>query len=88
MEDVLDLYAASPDPQQPVVCFDEKPVQLLADTRPPLPAPPGQVARHDYEYERCGTANLFIRFDDICARPNRLLGVYPHFMRGGDAAAS
>jgi hypothetical protein len=60
MEDVLDLYAAPPDPQQPVVCFDEKPVQLLADTRPPLPTRPGQVARHDYEYERCGTANLFI----------------------------
>jgi hypothetical protein len=60
MEDVLDLYAAPPDPQQPVVCFDEKPVQLLADTRPPVPARPGQVARHDYEYERCGTANLFI----------------------------
>jgi hypothetical protein len=37
-------------------------VQLLADTRPPLPARPGQVARHDYEYERCGTANLFIAF--------------------------
>jgi DDE superfamily endonuclease len=62
MEDVLDLYAAPADPQQPVVCFDEKPVQLLADTRPPLPARPGQVARHDYEYERCGTANLFITF--------------------------
>jgi DDE superfamily endonuclease len=62
MEDVLDLYAAPPDPQQPVVCFDEKPVQLLADTRPPMPARPGQVARHDYEYERCGTANLFIVF--------------------------
>lgn len=62
MEDVLDLYADPLDPQYPVVCFDEKPVQLLADTRPPVPAHPGQVARHDYEYERCGTANLFIVF--------------------------
>jgi hypothetical protein len=43
--------------QQPVVCFDEKPVQLLADTRPPLPVRPGQAARYDYEYERCGTAS-------------------------------
>ncbi len=59
---MLDLYAEALDPQRPVVCFDEKPVQLLADTRPPLPARPGQVARHDDEYERCGTANLFIVF--------------------------
>jgi hypothetical protein len=62
MEDVLDLYAEPASAATPVVCFDEKPVQLLADTRPPLPARPGQVARHDYEYERCGTANLFIVF--------------------------
>jgi DDE superfamily endonuclease len=62
MEDVLDLYAEPASAAAPVVCFDEKPVQLLADTHPPVPARPGQVARHDYEYERCGTANLFIVF--------------------------
>jgi hypothetical protein len=62
MEDVLDLYAEPASAATPVVCFDEKPVQLLADTHPPLLARPGQVARHDYEYERCGTANLFIAF--------------------------
>lgn len=62
MEEVLDLYTEPLDPDRPVVCFDEKPVQLLADTHPPLPARPGQVARHDYEYERCGTANLFMVF--------------------------
>jgi hypothetical protein len=62
MEDVLDLYTEPGSAAVPVVCFAEMPVQLLADTRPPLPARPGQVARHDYEYERCGTANLFIVF--------------------------
>jgi hypothetical protein len=60
MEDGLDLYTEPTHAARPVVCFDEKPVQLLADTHPPLPARPGQVARHDYEYDRCGTANLFI----------------------------
>jgi hypothetical protein len=59
MEDVLDLYAEPLDPQYPVACSDEKPVQLWADTRPPVPARPGPVARHDYEYERGGTANVF-----------------------------
>src|SRR5918994_1868383 len=45
MEDVLDLYAEPPDPQHPVVCFDESPVQLIGETRQPLPAAPGQVER-------------------------------------------
>src|SRR5918993_193480 len=49
MEDVLDLYAEPPDPQHPVVCFDESPVQLIGEARQPLPAAPGQVERVDYE---------------------------------------
>ena len=52
MEDVLDLYAESYDPQRPVVCFDETSTQLLADAQPPIPAEPGQPRREDYEYRR------------------------------------
>ena len=59
MEDVLDLHAEPYDPRRPVVCFDETSTQLLADTRPPLPAQPGRPARQDYEYRREGTRNLF-----------------------------
>jgi transposase len=63
MEDVLDLYAEEPDPQRPVVCFDESPVQLLGEVRVPIPAKPGQIERYDCEYRRNGTANLFIFLD-------------------------
>ena len=60
MEDVLELYAEPCKPWQPVICFDERPCQLLADTRDPLPMRPGQPQRYDYEYERRGHCNLFI----------------------------
>ncbi len=60
MEDVLDLYAEPYDPQRPVVCFDESSTQLLADSRPSLPAAPGRPRREDYEYVRGGTRNLFL----------------------------
>jgi len=60
MEEVLDLYAEPPDPKRPRVCFDEVPYQLVGETRAPLPAAPGQPARYDYEYQRNGTANLFV----------------------------
>jgi len=63
MEDVLDLYAEPPDPARPKVCFDETPKQLIAETRQPLPARPGQPERYDYEYQRQGTCNLFMFFD-------------------------
>ena len=65
MEDVLELYAEAYDPERPVVCFDEKSLQLLADTRPPLPVAPGEPARHDFEYKRAGTANLFIAIEPL-----------------------
>ncbi|MGF9761564.1 IS630 family transposase [Microvirga sp. 0TCS3.31] len=73
MEDVLDLYVEPPDPQHPVVCFDESPVQLIGETRQPLPATPGQVERVDYEYRRCGTVNLFVFLD--AHRPWRKVNV-------------
>ena len=63
MEDVLDLYAEPPDPKCPVVCLDESSLQLIGETRQPIPAAPGQVARVDYEYRRCGTVNLFVVLD-------------------------
>ncbi|MCL8488051.1 MULTISPECIES: IS630 family transposase [Bradyrhizobium] len=63
MEDVLDLYAEAADPQRPVVCFDESPVQLIGETRQPIPAKPGRIERYDYEYRRNGTANLFVLID-------------------------
>ena len=60
MEDVLEVYEAPYNPEQPTVCFDEKPVVLHAEIRPGLPVAPGRPARSDYEYERQGTANLFV----------------------------
>ncbi len=63
MEDVLDLYAEAPDPDRPVVCFDESPVQLIGEVRQPIPAMPGQLERYDCEYRRNGTVNLFVCID-------------------------
>jgi hypothetical protein len=60
MEDVLDLYAEPYDPKRPQVNFDETSKQLIKETRTPVPAKPGQVARYDSEYERNGTRNLFL----------------------------
>lgn len=62
MEDVLEVYQRSRDPQRPVVCLDETSKQLIVETRAPIPAKPGQKTRHDYEYERNGVANLFMLF--------------------------
>ena len=63
MEDVLDLYAEAPDPERPVICFDETPVQLIGEVRQPIPAEPGRLQRYDYEYRRNGTVNLFVFLD-------------------------
>jgi hypothetical protein len=60
MEALLDLYAEPHDPARPVVGFDETTKQLVAQTRLPLPMEPGRPERCDYEYERRGTANLFL----------------------------
>jgi len=60
MEDVLDLYQRSYDSDYPLVNMDEQPVQLLKETRQPLPSKPGAVRRYDYEYERAGTACVFL----------------------------
>jgi DDE superfamily endonuclease len=62
MEDVLEVYQRPHDPQRPLVCLDETSKQLIGETRAPIPAKPGRKARHDYEYERNGVANLFMVF--------------------------
>jgi hypothetical protein len=62
MEDVLEVYQRPRDPNRPLVCLDETTKQLIKETRVPIPAKRGQPARHDYEYERNGTANLFMLF--------------------------
>jgi transposase len=60
MEDVLEVYTRPYDLSRPQVCLDEKNKQLVGEVREPLVAGPGQPTRYDYEYERNGTANLFI----------------------------
>ena len=62
MEDVLAVYKRPRDLDVPLVCLDETSKQLLADTRAPISMKPGQPERRDYEYERNGTANLFMMF--------------------------
>ncbi len=63
MEDVLDVYARRHDPAVPVVCMDEKPYQLLAHARDPIPAAPGRDRRQDSEYVRHGTCSIFVGVD-------------------------
>lgn len=60
MEEVLDTYALPLNPARPVLCMDEQPVQLLKETRTPIPATLKHGKRVDYEYERAGTANIFM----------------------------
>jgi len=60
MEDILDLYERAYDPDCPVVCMDEQPVQLIGETHIAAGMEPGQVERYDYEYRRNGTAVNFM----------------------------
>ena len=77
MEDVLETYERAYDPEQPVVCMDEQPVQLIGETRVPIPATQEHPERVDYEYERKGTASIFMfaeplsGFRQATARPRR-----------------
>jgi hypothetical protein len=65
MEDILEVYHRPYDERRPLVCLDEVPVQLVGETRTPLPARPGEPERYDYEYVRKGTANLFMVFQPL-----------------------
>ena len=68
MEDVLSLYARPYDEKEPVICLDERPVVLHDSERPGIPMSPGTVARVDYEYVRCGTANIFAIVEPLTGR--------------------
>ena len=65
MEEVLDLYEEPYDEKRPMVCFDERPCQLLADLREPLGHGAGRPERRDHEYERWGMAHLFVAFEPL-----------------------
>ena len=65
MENVLETYKKPYDPQRPVVCMDEKSKQLVRETRTPLNCKRGQPRRFDYEYERNGTANIFVFLEPL-----------------------
>ena len=68
MEDVLEVYQRPYDPKRPVVCVDEATKQLVKETREIIPAAPGRPERTDYEYERNGTANLFMISEPLAGR--------------------
>jgi hypothetical protein len=68
MEDVLDVYHRPYDPERPVVCMDECSKQLIGEVREPLPPKPGQVAKYDSEYERKGTANVFMAVEPLAGK--------------------
>jgi transposase len=67
MEDVLEVYTRPQDQLLPLICLDERPVQLLSDKHPPLPILPDHPFRYDYEYEREGVTNLFMFFAPLLA---------------------
>ena len=67
MEMVLDTYALPYDPQVPVLCMDEQPMQLLKETRTPIAATKAHPKRVDYEYARAGTANVFLFCEPLAA---------------------
>lgn len=68
MEDVLEVYARPHDPARPVVCMDEKPYQLLAHAREPIPAAPGRDRKEDCEYVRHGTCSIFVWGEPLAGR--------------------
>jgi hypothetical protein len=73
MEAVLDVYKRPHDPKNPVICMDECPKQLIAETRIPIPVSPGQPEKHDYEYKRCGMCNIFLACEPLAG--NRMIKV-------------
>ena len=68
MELVLDVYKRPYDPRYPVVCMDESPKQLMGETKIPIPASPGQLARYDYEYRRFGMCNVFLACEPLAGK--------------------
>jgi len=68
MEMILDVYMRPYDPRHPVVCMDESPKQLIAETRQSIPASPGKPERYDYEYRRCGVCNTFLACEPLAGK--------------------
>lgn len=68
MEAVLDIYELQHNPQWPVICVDEKPVQLIADKRDPIPSKEGRQRKVDYEYKRNGSANVFCGVEPLAGK--------------------
>ena len=68
MEQILDVYKRPYDPKNPVICMDESPKQLISETRMPVSCSPGQPARYDYEYRRCGTCNIFLACEPLAGK--------------------
>jgi hypothetical protein len=65
MEDILELYQRPYNPNKPLICMDETSKQLVKETRRPISAVPGRLARYDYEYERNGVSNIFMFYEPI-----------------------
>lgn len=68
MEMVLDVYKRAFDPRFPVVCMDESPKQLIGEKEISIPASPGQPAKYDYEYKRCGVCNIFMACEPLAGK--------------------
>jgi hypothetical protein len=87
MEQVLDLYQEPYEPKRPVVCFDERPCQLIGDVRDPLPMKPGSTERFDSEYERGGVCWVFMSFEplmgwrELAVTERRRKQEFAHWMR-------
>ena len=81
METILHLYHLPYDPMYPVVCFDERPCQLIDDSIAPIPMEPGRPKKEDYHYKRNGVASLFIAFEPLTGK--RIVQVRPRRTQGG-----
>jgi transposase len=87
MEDVLEVYHRPCNERRPLICLDELPVQLIGESRVPLPTRPGEPAKYDYEYVRNGTANVFLAFEPLLGwraaqvTPQRTAKDFAEFLR-------
>ena len=87
MEDVLDLYERPCDPKRPVICFDERPCQLIDDAIIPMPIRPGSPKKEHYEYVRNGTCCIFLAFEPrtgkrmVRVKERRTKADYADFMK-------
>jgi len=68
MEDVLTLYEQPYDPLHPVICFDERPCQLIDDVITPIAMKPGKPKKEHYEYARNGTCCVFMAFEPLAGK--------------------